>query len=102
MSNTIKNRVIGIDVGVTHTTLAVVDQRGNILGSDSFLTADYPDVNGFLEKLSERIVMTAEANGGFENIRSVFMKTFPKIWTKCQNCYKTNKKYCYFLRKVLI
>jgi glucokinase len=71
MSNTIKNRVIGIDVGVTHTTLAVVDQRGNILGSDSFLTADYPDVNGFLEKLSERIVMTAEANGGFENIRSV-------------------------------
>ncbi len=38
----------------------------------------------------------------FENIRSVFMKTFPKIWTKCQNCFKANKKYCYFLRKGLI
>ena len=73
MSNTIKNRVIGIDVGVTNTTLAVVDQRGNILGSDSFLTTDYPDVNSFLEKLSELIVVTAEANGGFENIRSVGM-----------------------------
>lgn len=73
MSNTIKNRVIGIDVGVTNTTLAVVDQRGNILGTDSFLTTDYPDVNGFLEKLSELIVLTAEANGGFENIRSVGM-----------------------------
>lgn len=73
MSNAIKNRVIGIDVGVTNTTLAVVDQRGNILGSDSFLTTDYPDVNSFLEKLSELIVVTAEANGGFENIRSVGM-----------------------------
>lgn len=73
MSNTIKNRVIGIDVGVTNTTLAVVDQRGNILGTDSFLTTDYPDVNSFLEKLSELIVVTAEANGGFENIRSVGM-----------------------------
>jgi glucokinase len=54
-----------------HTTIAVVDQRGNILGTDSFLTIDYPDVNNFLTMLSERIVMIAEANGGFENIRSV-------------------------------
>ena len=58
-------------MGVTHTTMAVVDQRGNILGYDSFLTTDYPDVNNFLEKLSERIVMTAETYGGFENIRSI-------------------------------
>ena len=71
MGNTIKNRVIGIDVGVKHTTIAVVDQRGNILGTDSFPTTDYPDVNNFLTILSERIVVLAEANGGFENIRSV-------------------------------
>ena len=73
MGNTIKNRVIGIDVGVKHTTIAVVDQRGNILGTDSFPTTDYPDVNNFLTILSERIVVLAEANGGFENIRSVGM-----------------------------
>ena len=73
MGNTIKNRVIGIDVGVKHTTIAVVDQRGNILGTDSFPTIDYPDVNNFLTILSERIVVLAEANGGFENIRSVGM-----------------------------
>ena len=71
MGNTIKNRVIGIDVGVKHTTIAVVDQRGNILGTDTFPTTDYPDVNNFLTILSERIVVVAEANGGFENIRSV-------------------------------
>ena len=71
MSNTIKNRVIGIDVRVDRTTIAVVDQRGNILGTDSFLTTDFPDVNNFLTALSERVVMIAEANGGFENVRSV-------------------------------
>ena len=71
MSDAIKNRVIGIDVGVSHTTVAVVDQRGNILGTDSFLTTDYTDVNSFMEKLSEQIVMTAEANGGYDKIRSV-------------------------------
>lgn len=71
MSDTIKNRVIGIDVGVNHTTIAVVDQRGNILATDSFRTKDYSDVNHFLEVLSERIVMIAEGNGGFEKIRSV-------------------------------
>lgn len=71
MSDVIKNRVIGIDVRVNRTTVAVVDQRGNILGTDSFVTADYPDVNNFLTMLSERIVAVAEAHGGFENIRSV-------------------------------
>lgn len=71
MGNVIKNRVVGIDVGVRHTTIAIVDQRGNILGTDSFPTTDYPDVNNFLTILSERIVVVAEANGGFENIRSV-------------------------------
>lgn len=71
MNNAVKNRVIGVDVRVERTTIAVVDQRGNILATDTFLTKDYPDVNSFLTELSERIVMIAESNGGFENIRSV-------------------------------
>lgn len=71
MSNTIKNKVIGIDVGVANTTIAVVDQRGTIIGHDRFPTTDFPDVNKFLEKLSEEIVGLGEANGGFDSIRSV-------------------------------
>ena len=71
MSNAVKNRVIGIDVRLNRTTIAVVDQRGNIIGTDSFQTTDFPDVNNFLTVLSERIIVIAEANGGFENIRSV-------------------------------
>lgn len=71
MSDIIKNRVIGVDVGVNRTTIAVVDQRGNILGTDYFPTTHYPDVNSFMTVLSERIVEIAEQHGGFENIRSV-------------------------------
>ena len=73
MSTTIKNRVIGVDVSVDNTTIAVVDQRGAIIAEDRFPTTDYPDVNKFLDRLSEQIVMLAESSGGFETIRSVGM-----------------------------
>ena len=66
-----KKKVIGIDVGVNTTTLAIVDIRGNILARDSFPTSEYPNVNNFIETLSEHILMLAEANGGYQEIRSV-------------------------------
>ena len=71
MNNTIKTKVIGIDVGVDTTTIAVVDLRGIIYAKDTLPTKDYPIVNQFVEALSERIIMLAEANGGYESIRSV-------------------------------
>lgn len=71
MDKVIKKKVIGIDIEISTTTIAVVDQRGRILATDSMSTVDYPIVNGFIEALSERIVMLAENNGGYENIRSV-------------------------------
>ena len=69
MSAIIKSRVIGIDVGVAVTTIAVVDLRGTILAKDSMPTTGFPMVNNFVEALSERIILLAEANGGYENIR---------------------------------
>lgn len=69
----IKSKVIGINVDVATTTIAVVDQRGNIVDLDTLPTKDYPNVNNFVEALSERVVMLAENNGGYENIRSVGM-----------------------------
>lgn len=71
MNETIKTRVVGVDVGVVFTTYAVVDIRGNILAKDHIRTADYPDVNDFVSALSEKIVMLVEANGGYETVRSV-------------------------------
>lgn len=71
MSNVIKTRVIGIDIGVNVTSIAIVDLRGTILAQDTLRTSDFPSVNNFVEALSERIVTMAEANGGYEVVRSV-------------------------------
>jgi len=71
MNNKVKTRVIGIDIGLEKTMIAVVDQRGDIIAKDWMTTKDYPLLNDYLEALSEHIVMLAEANGGYEMIRSI-------------------------------
>ena len=70
-SSVIKTRVVGIDIGVNETTIAIVDLRGAILAQDTLRTSDFPLVNNYVEALSERIVLMAEANGGYEVVRSV-------------------------------
>lgn len=67
----IKKRVVGVDIGNARTTFAIVDIRGNVIASDSFPTSDYPDINKYVEKLTEAIIMLAESHGGFDTIRSV-------------------------------
>ena len=69
----VKSKVIGVNIGSSMTTIAVVDLRGNILAQDTIPTQDYPNVNNFVEVLSERVIALAESNGGYENIRSVGM-----------------------------
>ena len=69
----IKSKVIGINVDTTTTAIAVVDLRGNILAQDYIPTQNFPNVNNFVEVLSERVITLAENNGGYENIRSVGM-----------------------------
>lgn len=71
MSSEVKKRVIGVDIDVITTVVAVVDLRGNIIAKESFPTTDYPNFNNFIDQLSTKIVTLAEANGGYENIRSV-------------------------------
>ena len=70
-NSVIKTRVVGIDIGVNETSIAIVDLRGTILAQDTLKTSDFPLVDDFVEALSERIVMMAEANGGYEVVRSV-------------------------------
>ena len=67
----IKTRVVGIDIGVNKTVLAIVDVRGNIIAKDMLATSDYHDAGAFISALSEKIVMLSEANGGYDMIRSV-------------------------------
>jgi len=67
----IKNRVIGVDISLDATSYAIVDVRGNIIARDGFSTRDYPNVSEYVSVLSERVVMLAEQNGGYEGIRSM-------------------------------
>ena len=73
MQNTsnIKRRVVGVDISNARTTIAIVDVRGNIIAHSYFDTSDYLDINLFVAKLTEKIMMLAEENGGYENIRSI-------------------------------
>lgn len=69
--NTFKQRVVGIDISLDHTTYAIVDVRGHVIAKEGFSTTDYPGVNDFVAKLSENVLMLSEANGGYDTIRSV-------------------------------
>lgn len=71
MEEVVKSRVMGIDISNERTTYAIVDLRGNIIAEDGFVTSDYPNVNDFVAKLAESMILLMEANGGFQTIRSV-------------------------------
>lgn len=71
MNEVIKNRVIGVDISIERTSYAIVDVRGNIIARDGFSTQDYENVSEYVGVLSERVVMLAENNGGYESVRSM-------------------------------
>lgn len=71
MSKAVKTKVVGVDIGVEFTTYAIVDIRGFIIAEDRIHTPDYPNVNDFVNMLSEKIIMLVGANGGYETVRSV-------------------------------
>ena len=71
MSSIIKGHVIGIDINVVTTTIAVVDVRGTILGTKSLATNAFPNVNSFVETVATHAVELAEETCGLENVRSV-------------------------------
>lgn len=68
---TIKKRVVGIDISLDATTYAIVDVRGEVIVMESFPTLDYPDISQFVSALSDRIINMIESNGGYESIRSI-------------------------------
>ena len=71
--NNMKERVVGVDVKLRKTTIAIVDVRGKIIATDSFNTSDYPFIGDYVSVLAERILDLVQANGGYSSIRSVGM-----------------------------
>ena len=71
MNENVKSRVIGVDISLDRTSYAIVDVRGNIIARDGFNTQDYSNVSDYVSSLSEKVIMLAEENGGYEYIRSM-------------------------------
>ena len=71
MDEELKSKVIGVDISIERTTLAIVDIRGNILAEDSFVTSDYQNIGEYVSELSDRLYLLMENNGGYEKIRSI-------------------------------
>ena len=71
IQNTIKTRVVGIDISIDRTVYAIVDMRGNILGRDSFPTTDFDNANDFVNFLGDNLLAFIEAHEGYDTIRSV-------------------------------
>ena len=67
----IKTRVVAVDIQIDTTTLAVIDVRGNILQTEQFATGTDPNIGDFSSILSEHVMTLVEENGGYESIRSL-------------------------------
>jgi glucokinase len=70
-STIMKKKVVGIEVDVKQTTVAVVDVRGNIIAKKNFATSDYPNINDFISKLADCVFELGETLDENESIRSV-------------------------------
>ena len=73
IQNGIKTRVVGVDISLERTSIGIVDIRGNIIATNSFVTSEYPYIGDYLTVLCEHILNLVEQNGGYESIRSVGM-----------------------------
>ncbi len=69
----IKTKVIGVNVKVDKTSCAIVDVRGNISATNSFLTSEYQNISDYVTVLCNHITMLLEESGEIEAIRSVGM-----------------------------
>ena len=67
----IKTRVVGVDIQIDCTTMAVIDVRGNILAKGQFATGTNPNIGDFSSILSEHVISLVEENGGYESVRSL-------------------------------
>ena len=63
--------VVGMDIGGTNTVFGVVDQRGEVLVSDSIKTQAYTDINDYIDTICSKLVPMIEQYGGAEKFRGM-------------------------------
>ena len=64
-----KPYVVGMDIGGTNTVFGIVDQRGNVLATDSVKTQSYAKIEEYVEAVSSKLIPLIESVGGVEKIQ---------------------------------
>ena len=66
-----KPYAIGVDVGGTNTVFGIVDKRGQILKNGSIQTSKHPEIDGFIDELSEALEKLIDEVGSKEEIKGI-------------------------------
>ena len=66
-----KPYVVGMDIGGTNTVFGIVDQRGNVLATDSVKTQSYAKIEEYVEAVSSKLIPLIESVGGVEKIKGM-------------------------------
>ena len=64
-----KPYVLGMDIGGTNSVFGVVDQRGNVLVSDSVKTQEYTEVLEYVAAVTSKIKPMVSQFGGIEKFK---------------------------------
>ncbi|MCE2616235.1 MAG: ROK family protein [Phocaeicola sp.] len=67
--STEKPYVLGMDIGGTNSVFGVVDQRGNVLATDSVKTQQYVHIEDYVKAISEKIKPLITQFGGIESFK---------------------------------
>ena len=59
-----KPYVVGMDIGGTNTVFGIVDQRGNVLATDSVKTQSYAKIEEYVEAVTSKLLPLIESVGG--------------------------------------
>ncbi|MBE6276111.1 MAG: ROK family protein [Bacteroides sp.] len=66
-----KPYVVGMDIGGTNTVFGIVDQRGNVLATDSIKTQAYAKIEDYVDAVCEKLLPLIESMGGVEKIKGM-------------------------------
>ena len=66
-----KPYVVCMDIGGTNTVFGIVDQRGNVLATDSVKTQSYAKIEEYVEAVTSKLLPLIESVGGVEKIKGM-------------------------------
>ncbi len=71
MKSDLKPNVVGIDIGGTNTVFGIVDQKGNVLASNSIKTQVYKELDDYMNALCDGIAQLVKDNCGMDKIQGI-------------------------------